>query len=152
MELRDGAPQIVKLSWTSGPHQSEIRQKHLRQIDLAKLAADLVVSTMKTVHSGLDADYLGQPRDTARLVKEIRESKRMARKFVERQRLPREHRRITDSFLKAVAEVYRENIHGAPTKAVANHFGVKDRMASKYVDRARQKGYLPPTKQGQKKA
>lgn len=31
------------------------------------------------------------------------------------------------------------------------HFGVKLRMASTYVDRARKAGYLPETKQGQKK-
>ena len=44
------------------------------------------------------------------------------------------------------------NIDGAPTKAVAAMFNVKDRMASTYVERARKKGYLPETKQGQKKA
>lgn len=76
----------------------------------------------------------------------------MAEKFVERQRRPRKYRVITDDFLKKVAEVYRENIDRAPTKAVARTFNVKDRMASTYVDRARKKGYLPPTKQGQKKA
>ena len=77
---------------------------------------------------------------------------RIASKFIERQRLPRDYRVINDELLKKVAEVYRDNIHRAPTKAVAKHFGVKDRMASTYVDRARKAGYLPPTKQGQKKA
>lgn len=52
----------------------------------------------------------------------------------------------------AVAEVYRRNINGAPTQAVAKAFGVKSRMASTYVDRARQAGLLPQTKQGKKKA
>jgi hypothetical protein len=41
---------------------------------------------------------------------------------------------------------------GSAAKAVARAFGVKGRMASTYVDRARKAGHLPPTKQGQKKA
>jgi hypothetical protein len=82
----------------------------------------------------------------------LSESMRIARKFVERQRLPRERRATTPEFLRSVAEVYRANIDGAPTKAVAAMFNVKDRMASTYVERARKKGYLPETKQGQKKA
>jgi hypothetical protein len=54
--------------------------------------------------------------------------------------------------LESVADVCRRNIHRAPTQAVARTFGVKPRMASTYVDRARQANYLPPTKQGKKKA
>jgi hypothetical protein len=151
VEIRDGAPQIVELAWTSKPHQGEIRQKHLRQVDLAKLATDLVVTTMQEGQPFLE-DPLPGPEDRSGRAEHFRRSKRMAEKFVERQRRPREYRVITDSFLKSVAEVYRENIHGAPTKAVAKHFDVKGRMASTYVDRARRAGYLPPTKQGQKKA
>ncbi|MDQ1361408.1 MAG: hypothetical protein QOJ44_1785 [Acidimicrobiaceae bacterium] len=139
VELRDGSPHVVELAWSSGPHQSEIRQKHLRQTDLGKLAIDLYVSVIAKGHKVPD-------------VERIRESKRIAQKFVERQRLPRERRAMTQDFLRKVAEVYRENIDRAPTKAVAEMFNVKGRMASKYVDKARQAGYLPPTTRGQKKA
>jgi hypothetical protein len=62
------------------------------------------------------------------------------------------HRAVTPELLKSVAEVYRRNIDRVPTQAVARSFGVKSRMASTYVDRARRAGYLPPTKQGKKKA
>lgn len=41
---------------------------------------------------------------------------------------------------------------GNPTKAVGETFNVQQRMASKYVERARQRGYLPATKRGQKRA
>jgi len=139
VELRDGAPQVVKLAWTSQPDQSEVRQKHLRHTDPVELATDLVVSTINTGHKVPD-------------VEKLRQSRRMAEKFVERQRRPRAYRVITESFLKSVADVYRANIDRAPTKAVAKTFGVKDRMASTYVDRARRAGHLPPTKQGQKRA
>ena len=59
---------------------------------------------------------------------------------------------LNDDVLRKVAEVYRKNFEHAPTKAVAKHFALKDRMASTYVDTARKAGYLPPTKQGKKQA
>ena len=62
------------------------------------------------------------------------------------------HRVLNHHVLRLVAEIYRANIKHAPTKAVAKHFGLKDRMASTYVDRARKAGHLPPTKQGRKQA
>jgi hypothetical protein len=139
VELRDGSPRVVEMSWTSQPHQSEIRQKHIRGIDPARLGTALYASVIVEKHAVADFEQLS-------------ESMRIARKFVERQREPRERRVMTPEFLRSVAQVYRDNIDGTPTKAVAKMFNVKDRMASTYVDRARQKGYLPPTKQGQKRA
>ncbi|GAS95480.1 uncharacterized protein RMCC_2446 [Mycolicibacterium canariasense] len=61
-------------------------------------------------------------------------------------------RRLTDAFLQKVAEVYRANISYAPTEAVGAAFGVKSRMASTYVARARERGFLPPTTPGKKAA
>jgi hypothetical protein len=58
---------------------------------------------------------------------------------------------MTPEFLQEVAKVYRENFDGNPTKAVAVTFNVQSRMASKYVDAARRRGYLPPTVRGQKR-
>jgi hypothetical protein len=136
--VRDGLPEVVELSFISQPGQSEVRQKHLRAVDLEALATELYGFEI------LDWDDHDVPPSEY--------AERVADKFVERQRLPREYRVITDDFLKQVAKVYRENIRRAPTKAVAKQFGVKDRMASSYVDRSRRKGFLPPTKQGQKKA
>ncbi|MBX7451934.1 hypothetical protein GR927_28425 [Mycolicibacterium sp. 3033] len=159
VELRDGSPVLAELSWKSGPHQGEIRQKHLRQTDVAKLVTDLVVSTISRERgmstAALSERLLADDVDveTVMELKRLkRQSQDAARRFVERQRLPRERRVMTDEFLLKVAEVYRENIDGAPTKVVGETFGVQPRMASKYVDRARQKGFLPPTVRGQKKA
>ncbi len=59
---------------------------------------------------------------------------------------------MTDEFLRKVAKAYRENIDGTPTKAVGKTFTVQPRMASKYVKRARQQGFLSPTDRGRKKA
>jgi hypothetical protein len=135
--VRDGSPEVVELSFISQPGQTEVREKHLRAIDVGALAAELYAVEV----TGWDDDLLTSEN-----------SELIARKIVERQRLPREYRVMSDDFLKQVAKVYRENIRRAPTKAVAKAFRVKDRMASTYVDRARRKGFLPPTKQGQKKA
>ena len=66
------------MSWKSQPHQSDIRQKHLRKTDHAKLATDLVVSMIeKPVADPFTAD-----------VKQLRETRRTLRAFVERQQLP----------------------------------------------------------------
>lgn len=59
---------------------------------------------------------------------------------------------ISGELLRRVAQVYRANIDHAPTRAVAETFGVKPRMASGYVQRARAAGYLPKTTQGKKQA
>ena len=61
-------------------------------------------------------------------------------------------RKILTDLLRQVADVYRANIDHAPTEAVARTFGVRSRMASGYVQRARERGCLPPTKQGKKQA
>jgi hypothetical protein len=142
VELRDGTPQVVRLAWTAQPGQTEIKQKHLRAIEIEGFATALVAAATAQYDPG---------------TRELRSSTddrffNVASKFVERQRLPRELRVITDSFLQAVAEVYRRNIGHAPTQAVAKTFGVRSRMASQYVDRARNAGHLPPTSQGKKKA
>jgi hypothetical protein len=152
VELRDGAPQIVELALTSEPHQGEIRQKHYRDVDLATLATDAVIGMCWKAPPRPEDPSLTYQEQIGRWVDQMRVSKRAAAKFVERQRRPREYRVITDdSFLKSVAEVYKDNFDGAPRKAVAHHFGVTDRVASTYIGKARFKGFLSPTKQGQKK-
>lgn len=152
VELRDGAPQIVELAWISEPHQGEIRQKHYRDLDLATLATDAVIGTCWKAPPRPDDPSLSYHEQIGRWVDQMRVSKRAAVKFVERQRRPREYRVITDNaFLRSVAEVYIDNFGGAPRKAVAQYFGVTDRVASTYIGKARSKGFLSPTKQGQKK-
>lgn len=50
-------------------------------------------------------------------------------------------RRVTPDLLEEVAQVYRAHtVDGAPTKAVAEHFGLAPSTASLYVKRARDAG------------
>jgi hypothetical protein len=148
LELREGAPRVVELAWTSQPHQGEVRQKHLRQTNLAKLATDLVVSTISD--TDIIDDMMFGPIDVD--PQHLRQARLAAQRFVDRQRRPRERRRITPDFLKEVAKVYRENIKGTPTTAVGETFKVSERMASDYVTKARRAGHLPKTVRGKKKA
>lgn len=135
--VRGGSPEVVELNFQAKSGQSEVRQKHLRAVDVDRLASDLY------------AVFVAEFGDNPSRDDETR-AMQAAEKFIERQRLPRDYRVLTNDVLREVAEVYRANFAHAPTKAVAKHFGVKDRMASVYVDRARKAGHLPPTKQGRK--
>lgn len=65
--------------------------------------------------------------------------------------LPKFPTKLTFEFIGEVAEVYLRNFNGAPTKAVAEHFGVKPTMASNYVKAAELAGLLPPTTPGKRR-
>jgi hypothetical protein len=136
--VRDGVPEVVDLRFAVGAGQGEVRQKHLREFDVDRVAVDLYAGVLAAIKVDVGED----PTETTRI----------AQKFIEHQRLPREYRVINSEFLKQVADVYRQNIAHAPTRAVAKEFGVKPRMASTYVDKARKADLLPPTKQGKKLA
>jgi hypothetical protein len=68
-----------------------------------------------------------------------------------RQRARDDVRSRGDEELKEVARVYRENIRGAPVTAV-EALGFTRRTAARRIQSARDKGYLPKTTQGKRKA
>ncbi len=154
-EIRGGSPEIVELGWKVRPGEREIRQKDLRGIDITKLAIDLYATCFEERHpfpKGPDGDFPSDDQLDEWAAK-VRKSRQAARNFVDRQRRPREHRAINDDLLRSVAVVYRANVSKrAPTQAVAKHFGVGNRMASTYVQKARERGLLPPTIRGKKNA
>jgi hypothetical protein len=147
VEVRDGVPECVVLAFTSGNDGRGLRQSDLRGVQMDSLVIDLVASLSIHVDQTTDPNKtvfrvgLGDGGPTA-----------SARRFIERRRKGPGLRDLTPELLQRVAEVYRANIGGAPTAAVAKTFGVKSRMASTYVRRARDKGYLPETTQGRKQA
>lgn len=102
VKLRDGSPRAVHLSFTSDRHQNEVQQKHLRSVDVDRLATDLLAYWI-----------IGQFTEPEASRGEYERAELVAIKFLENQRLPYEHRVITDDFLKEVAEVYRKNISSA---------------------------------------
>ena len=149
VELREGVPQCVALAFTSGEGDREIRQSDLRSIELTSLVVDLMAVT------SLRVDRSDQNKNLVRLTLGFGKDgdpAAAARRFIERQRRGPGLRDITPELLQRVATVYRENVSHAPTQAVGKAFGVKSRMASTYVQRARERGFLPPTTQGKKQA
>jgi hypothetical protein len=155
VEVRGGSPQVVEIGWKARAGEREILHKDLREMDLPKLAIDLYASYFQELHPFPEGPDGVLPDDDQldEWAAQVRKSKQAARNFVDRQRRPKEYRAINDESLKAVAKVYRANIgNRAPTQAVAKHFGVGNRMASTYVQKARERGLLPPTIRGKKNA
>lgn len=142
--VRDGVPRVVSLTFESREGEGEVRQSHLRATQLDALL-DLVAGFSVRVTEATDDRGLpvveigvsddGDPRPEA----------------VAAVRGARGNRKVTDALLREVAEVYRSNMD-APTKAVRERYFVSERMASKYVQAARARGFLPPTTQGKKQA
>lgn len=144
VELRDDVPRMVELGWRARENQSEIRQKHLREAEVADLV-NIVYGTWVVELRDVWRDKPGMA-----LHAEIdSEQMRVIRGFLHDLRAGRRH--VNTELLRQVAEVYRANFDNAPAQAVARTFGVKQRMAHEYVRRARERGFLPPTTQGKKK-
>lgn len=141
IELRDNVPRIASVAWRAGPGSREVMQKDLAagiSAWVEVLYASLVIvvdhgDRMVRVNTDPDSDF-----------------QRAVRNFLEERRTGK--RRITGDFLRQVAAVYRQNIDHAPTEAVSRTFGVKHRQATDYVKQARDRGFLPPTKQGRAQA
>ncbi len=144
VELRDDVPRMVELGWRAGEHQEEVRQKHLRALEVSEvlhLAYGQWVTEVR--EAWRDGDTLAVPTIGE-------EQQRVVRDLVYDMRAGRRH--VNAELLRQVAEVYRANFDRAPAEAVARTFGVRQRMAHEYVRRARERGFLPPTTQGRKKA
>lgn len=143
VEIRDDVPRLVELGWRAGEHQREIRQKDLRETTVSTIVDDVYAMTVIEVRGGEAVLNTGP---------EGSEQDRRMRDLLEELRVGKGKRKISAPLLEQVANVYRANIDHAPTEAVARTFGVRSRMASNYVQRARERGFLPPTKQGKKQA
>ncbi|HEY1843001.1 MAG TPA: hypothetical protein VGG53_22795 [Mycobacterium sp.] len=153
IEIRDGRPEVVAMSWSSSPGQREIKQNDLRHARVSSVLDEVYTAFIMRFDSENNRVELAVGTKEMSERGEDVQGFYDARKFVDQTRAASSgNRAITDELLIQVADIYRRNIDRAPTQAVARTFGVKQRMASKYVERARLKNYLPPTKQGQKKA
>ena len=144
VELRDGVPKLVELSYRANENQSEIRQKHLRETELAELVNIIYRQWIQEIRvvwrdhpGGFALPAIGE------------EQHRVLRNLVYDMKAGRRH--VNAELLSQVANVYRDNFEHAPVEAVARVFGVKPRMAHEYVRRAREHGFLPATTQGKKK-
>ncbi len=147
MQVDENGPKLTELRFMStDPDARGVRQCDLRDIQIAHFLEDVVASVtyrMERDKDGKVTAYAPLPGSKTHTD---------AVRFVGRLRSGRTSRDITPQLLQRVANIYRENIDGYPTKAVQHHFQVSQRMAAEYVSRARKRGLLPPTKKGRKQA
>jgi len=145
VEVDESGPSLREFAFTShDPKSKGIRQADFRAIQVSALVEDLVALWTIRIDRDEDGNVVGPTN--------IYDDRPGLTRFVGQMRMGRTSRDITPQLLERVAEVYRENIAGHPTKAVEHHFQVSQRMAAEYVSRARKRGLLPPTKKGKKNA
>ena len=138
IELRDNVPRIAEVGWRSAPEAREIQSKDVRAMDFSYLIETLYTAAVR------------DKRMTDRSPATDADFERAVRHHLQERRTGK--RRVDSQFLMQVAEVYRAHYPHAPTEAVARTFGVKSRQAGKYVEKARERGLLPETKQGRANA
>lgn len=125
-EMLDGVPRCVSVMLGSPPGLDELTAQDLRKVQIENALAAFL-----DFFAGTNAQY---PHTYA--------TSRQAGIDLLRKR--RRHA-VTEDVLREVAEIYEENIDGAPTQAVAAHFGVELRTASQRVKRAREAGFITQT-------
>jgi hypothetical protein len=148
-EVRDEVPQCRRAELRSTEDGREVLSSDLRGVKIEDLLEFAVrsVAMLPTGRSEPGPEgayaigYMGvgrDPEDQARAVQETRKVRREAR------------RRVTPEMLTEVARVYRENLDGNPTAAVAEFTGRAHRTAALYVHQARQAGLLGAASPGKK--
>ncbi|WP_414944542.1 hypothetical protein [Amycolatopsis sp. cmx-11-32] len=146
IEMRKEVPVCTEVTIQAKEDGREVRTTDLRAVQLQDLI-ELIVTAVssKIISAGPDGLVLGDNQGATRenfdaALATIRAARKGTRA------------RITDDFLREVAETYRANVDGSPTKAVEEKYGVEYRTAARWVERARAKGYLPATTPGKRKA
>lgn len=125
-EIQDGVPRCVSVILGSPPGLDELTAQDLRKVQIENALA-AVLDFFAGTNAQHPYTYATSRTAGANL---IRKRRRHA---------------VTEDVLREVAEVYGENIDGAPTQAVAAHFGVELRTASQRVKRAREAGFITQT-------
>jgi len=139
VEVRDGAPRVVRLVLLAGDGDGDVQQKHLREIQVDALVKLLAGFAVQVVEESPGAGHVTTAID---------EDEGAAALETLQQR--RGRRRLTPQFLRQVADVYLAN-EGAPTKAVRERFFVSMRQATNYIKAAEAAGLLPPTTPGRRR-
>jgi hypothetical protein len=130
----DGVPRCRAVRVTSGEGGREVQASDLRGLSLEDLIVAAVKFTGTTATGTALAGWGGLDAVRERL-QATTAAARQARRGV--------RRRVTPDLLRRVADVYRAN-PDAPTRAVAETFGVSARTAGNYVHDARAAELLPP--------
>lgn len=138
-EVRDGRPECVAFAVTSKDNGRGIRTADLHLFNLDALSTMAFARFGTPVGENVVSFPLGDA-EARKAYADVYEARKVRRGSVTRAELER------------VADVYREHIDSAPTRAVAVVLGYDGRTAARRVQRAREAGLLPPTTPGKRKA
>lgn len=139
LEVFDDRPQCREVRITSASEGREVRQRDLDAVRLADLVE--AAFALSARHADRPDEHLAvRLADLDGAIEAIRRS----RKGVGA-------RKITPTFLREVAAVYKRNADDKPTQAVATAFGLSHSTAAEYVRRARAHRFLPPTTPGKRR-
>ena len=152
-EVRDGVPQCRRVEIASHPDGREVRSTDLRKVKIEDtMEAAVRHVTMVWEESGRSAPDADSGA-TMTAYRQVRgETPEQQQRAIARSREARREsrRKVTPELLQEVARVYRENVDGNPTMAVAEFTNREHRTAALYVKRARDAGLLGATSPGKK--
>jgi hypothetical protein len=136
-QVRHGVPQCRSVELRSAEDGREVMASDLRGIRLEDWLEIAVIRNAMVYETRGEGDTALTVIEPIETVEEVRETKATVRAVRREAR-----RKVTDGFLREVAEVYRANVADNPTAAVARWAGRSHRSAGVYVKQAREKGYL----------
>ena len=151
-EVRDDRPECTEITITVKPGGRGIRTADLHTLNLDAMTTNVFaqVAVMRNRINPFDGTpvpddtiLLHGPRDEA-------EARRLQRDIYETRAARRGT--VTRAELEEAARVYRENVDGSPTRAVAMLCGYSERTAARRVQQARAAGLLPKTTPGKRRA
>lgn len=149
-EVRDGRPECVDFRVTVAKCGRGLRTGDLSWANIdnltvnvfAEVAVPITKPTGATETGGWTTLYWDHPASD----EQHQAGKRDVYESRKRSRGTREGE------LVQVAEVYRQHVASAPTRMVAELLGYSDRTAARRVSQARERGLLPATTPGKRKA
>lgn len=139
IEVREGVPELSAFEL-----RSPAGARGLRNIDFAAVNVDVLITNVMAwcgvryvEHGAAWQEIDVDPADMIRAAERAR----------------RGRPRMSAAKLEEIAQTYRDaQPTGRPTAAVAARYGVQQRTAESYVQRARRAGLLPPTTPGKARA
>jgi hypothetical protein len=145
-EVRDGRPECVEIRLTAKPGGRGLRTSDTQVLTLDAMKIGVFAETAHQVRydpetNGTRSSRISDEREFWRALNEVDAVVKAPQ------------RGVTQAELEQVAQVYADNVQGAPIKAVRAVLGYSsERTATRRVQQARAEGLLPATTVGKRKA
>ena len=152
-EVRDGVPQCRRAEVVSTDAGREVLSSDLRNVKVADLLETAVSqAALVNLYEGTGVPDPVSGATMTKFSEVPPQSEEQRRRIVSQTRKARKEsrRRVTAELLAEVARVYRENVDGNPTMAVAEFTGRAHRTAALYIKQAREAGLLGAASPGKK--